>query len=114
LKYLAILRWKTAVDVPFAASGPSNATTNTQNNPFPFLTPQTNGSIDSTSNSPAAGYAGKGKGRATEEDERPVIPARGRLTDARRLIELLHHQNVQHDDVLKHLEEVIRIVEKQR
>jgi hypothetical protein len=108
------LRWKTAVDVPFPSNGPSNTAAGGQSNPFPFLTPQTNGSTDSASNSPAAGYAGKGKGRATEEDERPVVPARGRLTDARRLIELLHHQNAQHDDVLKHLEEVISIVEKQR
>lgn len=106
LKYLAILRWKTSVDV--ATSAPILTINNAAAS---FPTPQTNG--DSNDTSPAAlGYLGKGKGKMVEEDVKPL--KRGRVTDAKRITHFMEHQNRQHELTIEHLKHVTKGIETLR
>lgn len=123
LKYLAILRWKAAVDLvavlPDAASqtqlaqaGGAQVNGGTQHFPTPLSL------SDSTSNSPAtqqgSAYSGKGKGKATDEDVKPSAVIRGKVTDAKRIQQFMEHQNLQHDRAIEHVQHAQRIVENFR
>jgi mediator of RNA polymerase II transcription subunit 14 len=114
LKYLAILRWKAAVDTPTSAAGPSGASQATISqaggaNGASFPTPQTNGESNDTS--PAAyAVAGKGKAKALDsEDGKPVV--RGKVTDTKRIQQFMEHQNRQHEEAIMHVKHTARVVE---
>jgi mediator of RNA polymerase II transcription subunit 14 len=105
LKYLAILRWKSSVDIPSSSSSTQALT-----HPFPaaesFPTPHSNGE----SNSPGA-FVGKGKGRAMDE---PVPVVRGKVTDAKRITHFMEHQNRQHEDAVAHVRHAADMIESLR
>ena len=103
LKYLAILRWKTSVDIP-SSTLPSVA--NVSSGAASFPTPHSNGE----SNSPGV-LVGKGKGKAMED---PVAVIRGKVTDAKRITHFMEHQNRQHEDTIAHLQHSARMVESLR
>ncbi|WWC85678.1 uncharacterized protein L201_000544 [Kwoniella dendrophila CBS 6074] len=125
LKYLAVLRWKTAVDVPSSSSSSSSASTSTahqtsqqngsnQNGSTNFPTPHSNG--DDTS-PPYMISLNKGKGKAYPSSSTNVtddIPIKGKVTDSRRLAQFMEHQNKQHDDAVIHLRHVTKLVESLR
>jgi mediator of RNA polymerase II transcription subunit 14 len=119
LKYLAILRWKSTVDVPARAAIHETSTfSSTVQQIHSIPTPITNGSYGgSTDNSPAAGYIGKGKGRAVvsdSDDRNRVAMSRGRVTDAKRVQVLMEHQNRQHEMALHHISAALSQVESLR
>lgn len=110
LKYLAVLRWKTGVDVPTTESASSalpNGQPGSQQPSFP--TPHSNGD----SFSPGVSV-GKGKGKMTgqEEDMEPTI--RGKVTDAKRITEYLLYQNSQHDMAIQHVQHSAKQIESLR
>ncbi|RSH89438.1 mediator complex subunit [Saitozyma podzolica] len=109
LKYLAILRWKAAVDTPASAAGPSGASQVGGANGASFPTPQTNGESNDTS--PAAYViAGKGKAKAMDsEDSKPVL--RGKVTDTKRIQQFMEHQNRQHEEAIMHVKHAAKVVE---
>lgn len=113
LKYLAILRWKAAVDTPASAAGPSGATqvstSHVGANGASFPTPQTNGESNDTS--PAAyAIAGKGKAKALDsEDSKPAV--RGKVTDTKRIQQFMEHQNRQHEEAIMHVKHTAKVVE---
>jgi mediator of RNA polymerase II transcription subunit 14 len=109
LKYLAILRWKAAVDTPASAAGPSGASQVGGANGASFPTPQTNGESNDTS--PAAYViAGKGKAKAMDsEDSKPVL--RGKVTDTKRIQQFMEHQNRQHEEAIMHVKHTAKVVE---
>ena len=119
LKYLAVLRWKSTVDVATPAITSEASTSNSAFQQIHSIpTPITNGSHGgSTDNSPAAGYVGKGKGRAVnseDEDHKKVAISRGRVTDAKRVQVLMEHQNRQHEMALHHISAALGQVESLR
>jgi len=119
LKYLAILRWKNLVDVPSPATLPDASFSNaTFQQVHSIPTPITNGSYGgSTDNSPAAGYIGKGKGRALtsdDDDRKKSALSQGRVTDAKRVQVLMEHQNRQHEMALHHITAALGQVESLR
>lgn len=96
------------MDVPVASSSSSILPS------ISFPTPQTNGSGgDSSNTSPAAGYSGKGKGKATDDDLSSEL-AVGKVTDAKRVTLLLDHQNRQSDEAIRHIAHVTAIVDSLR
>ena len=101
LNYLAILRWKTSVDIPFSSSQPA-----THPAAASYATPHSNGE----SNSPGV-TVGKGKGKTVEE---PAVVVRGKVTDAKRITHFMEHQNRQHEDVILHLQHSAKMVEMLR
>nr|XP_019014394.1 uncharacterized protein I206_00476 [Kwoniella pini CBS 10737]OCF53175.1 hypothetical protein I206_00476 [Kwoniella pini CBS 10737] len=118
LKYLAVLRWKSAVDVPSSYPYASSSTNlpshiNGQNgmiNNFP--TPHSNGD-DTSPASISSTNKGKGKAQATGVDNEDVL-IKGKVTDSRRLAQFMEHQNKQHDDAVAHLQHVTKLVESLR
>ncbi|KAK8844610.1 hypothetical protein IAR55_006457 [Kwoniella newhampshirensis] len=110
LKYLAILRWKAAADIPHVQSTSSSTelpSTNTQPlGPTSFPTPHSNG--DSNDTSPGA-FVGKGKAKAQPNDEVTII--KGKVTDAKRIQYYFQHQNSQHDSAVVHLRHVTKGIE---
>lgn len=109
LKYLAVLRWKTTVDLA--------TTVSVANNGVPALgpaaslpTPHSNGESNNTS--PTA-YPVKGKGRLG--GDAPVVEEiRGKVTDARRIQQFLEHQNAQHEIAIAHIRHVTQGVDTLR
>jgi mediator of RNA polymerase II transcription subunit 14 len=97
LKYLAILRWKTSVDLAAATSGQPAAP-----GAASFPTPISND--DSASTSPAA-RVGKGKGKMVD------VKGRGKVTDSKRIQQFLEHQNKQHEDAITHIKHTARVVD---
>ncbi|WVQ93944.1 hypothetical protein IAU59_001022 [Kwoniella sp. CBS 9459] len=113
LKYLAVLRWKTSVDLSSASSQqstlPSHSQAAQQVGLTNFPTPHSNGDPNDTSPS---NLAGKGKGKAVVNGDvagEEVI--RGKVTDARRIAHFMEHQNKQHDDAVEHIKHVTKVVE---
>ena len=102
LKYLAVLRWKSQVDVPVYSALTSSPQANGHAASFP--TPHS--STDSTD---SPGYVGKGKGKAIEEPEGGMI--RGRVTDAKRIEVFMAHQNAQHAAAVEHLKHTSKVVD---
>ncbi|ORX34998.1 hypothetical protein BD324DRAFT_603832 [Kockovaella imperatae] len=119
LKYLAVLRWKMAVDIdipgPSTASHPhplAQHAYNANSHPTPsFPTPHSIGESSNTSPS-AEVISGKGKGRATEDDG-AVMP-RGKVTDAKRITHFMEHQNRQHEQAIGHVQHVAKMIEALR
>nr|XP_019048596.1 hypothetical protein I302_02368 [Kwoniella bestiolae CBS 10118]OCF27526.1 hypothetical protein I302_02368 [Kwoniella bestiolae CBS 10118] len=115
LKYLAVLRWKNAVDLPSIPSsssggkGQQSGTYTNQNGITNFPTPHSNG--DDTS-PPSILSNNKGKGKAIAAGEE--IPVKGKVSDSRRLAQFMEHQNKQHDDAVIHLKHVTKLVESLR
>ncbi|ORY27374.1 hypothetical protein BCR39DRAFT_589263 [Naematelia encephala] len=110
LKYLAIIRWKNAVDIHISGGPPISHQNNGPAASFP--TPQTNGESNDTS--PAGvGYVGKGKGRMVD-DEPKVNVARGKVTDAKRITHFMEHQNRQHELAIEHLRHTTKGIESLR
>lgn len=121
LKYLAVLRWKTAVDVPLApassasssSSQPAqdvNGNSNGNGNAQPsFPTPHSN---VSNGTSPGA-YVGKGKGRMVDEEVQAGSRAflRGKVTDAKRIQQFMQHQNKQHEEAVAHVRHTAKMIE---
>jgi mediator of RNA polymerase II transcription subunit 14 len=107
LKYLAVLRWKSAVDSPIASSA-AQGSDSTAINGASFPTPLTNGELDT---SPAAYVvAGKGKSRAFGiEETKPVL--RGKVTDTKRIQQFMEHQNRQHEEAIMHVKHTAKVVE---
>lgn len=103
LKYLAVLRWKTSVDL---------ATATPQANGLPaaaaFPTPHSNGESNNTS--PVA-FPLKGKARVDSAEE-PVV--RGKVTDARRIQHFLEHQNQQQEAAITHIRHVAGMIDMLR
>ena len=120
LKYLAILRWKMAVDIDLP--GPSNASTIPHPHPLAngsalhgitsFPTPLSVGESSNTSPSAEVLPFGKGKGKAIEE-EKPAQP-RGKVTDAKRITHFMEHQNRQHELAIGHIQHVAKMIETLR
>jgi mediator of RNA polymerase II transcription subunit 14 len=123
LKYLAILRWKQAVDIPFEASPSQTSIQATQSQTYisvlngvaQFPTPLSN------DQSPAAGaYIGKGKARAVELHlgldavNGEALQRRGKVTDAKRVTVFMEHQNRQHDEAVGHLKFQASVLESFR
>lgn len=108
LKYLAILRWKAAVD--FTLYQPVESSPPGASGAASFPTPYSNAeSADSPS------YSNKGKGRATDNDEADGrLVVRGRLMDAKRIEQFMQHQNAQHDATIRHVEHSAKVVESLR
>ncbi|WVF66324.1 hypothetical protein IAT40_001064 [Kwoniella sp. CBS 6097] len=111
LKYLAVLRWKTSVDLSSASQQTllpgQNAQQQTGLTNFP--TPHSNGDPNDTSPS---NLPGKGKGKAVVNGDgvaEEVIS--GKVTDARRIAHFMEHQNKQHDDAVEHIKHVTKVVE---
>jgi len=102
LKYLAVLRWKTQVDVPTVV--PAEVPNQTQS---AFPTPHSNGDTYSPG---MAGMKGKGK---MSEDVKPTT-IRGKVTDAKRVTEYLQYQNSQHDMAVGHIQHAARQLESLR
>lgn len=102
LKYLAVLRWKTAVDV--ATTEPADPSTTNGQPSFP--TPH---SMGDTFSPGATNAKGKGKMSGAEEDGKMVI--RGKVTDAKRITEYLVYQNSQHDMAVEHVRHAAKQVE---
>ena len=102
LKYLAVLRWKTQVDVPtvIPAEGPAQPQS-------AFPTPHSNGD----SYSPNVGGI-KGKGKMAEDIKPTMI--RGKVTDAKRVTEYLQYQNSQHDMAIGHIQHAAKQLESLR
>ncbi|OCF71301.1 hypothetical protein I204_07928 [Kwoniella mangroviensis CBS 8886] len=129
LKYLAVLRWKNAVDIPstYHPSSSSSGTTgqqgnnnnnnsnnNNQNGTTNFPTPHSNG--DDTS-PPSILSNNKGKGKAYSaggEGPGEEVTVKGKVSDSRRLAQFMEHQNKQHDDAVIHLKHVTKLVESLR
>ena len=105
LKYLAVLRWKTAVDVPTVESSLANGQAGQQQQAS-FPTPHSSGD----SSSPSYG-AGKGKGKMDEESK---VSLRGKVTDAKRITEYLLYQNSQHDMTINHVRHSAQQIESLR
>ncbi|WVQ85214.1 hypothetical protein IAT38_007379 [Cryptococcus sp. DSM 104549] len=106
LKYLAILRWKTSVDVPStlpASSNPLAAGSSSASFPTPHSTGESNDA------SPGA-FVGKGKGRAAPSAEEGVV-VMGKATDAKRIAHFMEHQNKQHEVAVDHVKHVTKVVE---
>ncbi|OXG84460.1 hypothetical protein C349_02506 [Cryptococcus neoformans var. grubii Br795] len=101
LKYLAVLRWKTSVDIASTSTGPS--VTNTAG-PASFPTPHSNN--DFNGNSPDA-FAGKGKSKAQADE----LVIKGKVTDAKRIAHFMEHQNQQHEVAIEHVKHVTKVVE---
>ncbi|KAL0240364.1 hypothetical protein I308_106615 [Cryptococcus tetragattii IND107] len=101
LKYLAVLRWKTSVDIASTSAGSS--VTNTAG-PASFPTPHSNN--DPNDNSPDA-FAGKGKGKAQVDE----LVIKGKVTDAKRIAHFMEHQNQQHEVAIEHVKHVTKVVE---
>ncbi|BEI89208.1 uncharacterized protein CcaverHIS019_0205700 [Cutaneotrichosporon cavernicola] len=105
LKYLAVLRWKTSVDLATA--------TQPQANGHPaaaaFPTPLSNGESNDTS---PVSYPLKGKARVDGTAEEPVV--RGKVTDARRIQHFLEHQNQQQEAAITHLRHVTGMIDMLR
>ncbi|KAL1409660.1 mediator complex subunit [Vanrija albida] len=102
LKYLAVLRWKTSVDLVTAAAAsglPAGPTAS-------FPTPHSNGESNNTS---PATHPLKPKPRGADD---PV--AQGKVTDARRIQHFLEHQNSQHQVAIEHIRHVTKLVETLR
>lgn len=112
MKYLAVLRWKTAVDVP--AIEPPAVTTQANGHagqPQPsFPTPH---SSEDSSSPGAAGGKGKGKMLGSDDDCKTAI-MRGKVTDAKRITEYLLYQNSQHDMAINHLRHSAKQIESLR
>lgn len=106
MKYLAVLRWKTQVDVPTVV--PAEVPSQTQS---AFPTPHSNGDTYSP------GMAGmKGKGKMSEDVKPDVKPTtiRGKVTDAKRVTEYLQYQNSQHDMAVGHIQHAAKQLESLR
>lgn len=99
LKYLAVLRWKTSVDV--VSSSPPSDSTGLGGPQASFPTPHSNGESNYTS--PIANQSKGLRGGEGGSDE-PVI--RGKVTDARRIQQFLEHQNAQHEASIVHVKHV--------
>lgn len=102
LKYLAVLRWKTSVDLVTAAAAsglPAGPTAS-------FPTPHSNGESNNTS---PATHPLKPKAKVGDD---PV--AQGKVTDARRIQQFLEHQNSQHEVAIEHIRHVTKLVETLR
>ena len=136
LKHLAVLRWKQNVDLAIMATPNSDPDRPTNNTTFPpshalpsipptgaasFPTPLTNGD----SNDSPASYVGKGKGRMSGDDPGALMPpglgltgeprvVRGKVTDAKRITQLMEHQNRQHEEAVGHLKYAAGMVERLR
>ncbi|OCF33140.1 hypothetical protein I316_05185 [Kwoniella heveanensis BCC8398] len=115
LKYLAVLRWKTSVDLSITSQQSSipGQTAPQQQQQQPgltnFPTPHSNGDPNDTSPS---SLAGKGKGKAAVNgDTIGDEVVRGKVTDARRIAHFMEHQNKQHDDAVEHIRHVTKVVE---
>ncbi|WVR03276.1 hypothetical protein IAU60_000267 [Kwoniella sp. DSM 27419] len=108
IKYLAVLRWKTSVDLSTSAPGQASSSVHQVNSTGAanFPTPHSNGS-DPNDTSPAANV-GKGKGKAQANGDEQV---RGRVADARRIAHFMGHQNKQHEDAVEHVRHVTKVVE---
>lgn len=108
LKYLAVLRWKTNVDLVSLTPPPAGSSSTGPQASFP--TPHSNGESNYTS--PIA-YPSKGKARAGEgaADDHVI---RGKVTDARRIQQFLEHQNAQHELSIEHIRHVTGLVETLR
>jgi mediator of RNA polymerase II transcription subunit 14 len=116
LKYLAVLRWKTTVDLA-TTSAPSVNGTGAAGLVGPaasFPTPHSNGESNNTS--PTAFPPSKGKARAGDAGAAAGIveEARGKVTDARRIQQFLEHQNVQHEAAIAHIQHVTKLVDTLR
>jgi mediator of RNA polymerase II transcription subunit 14 len=139
LKYLAVLRWKLAVDTvqytPDPSSSfpahPNGVGINNQDNdissmkmeaeaasPEDAMTPA-QGMMNGDVNGSAGGH-GKGKGRTEDAaggDGGQAIGQRikrGRLLDIRRLEEFMKHQNAQHAMAVTHIQHVCAGIENLR
>lgn len=125
LKYLAVLRWKAAVDsthygpapTPIPTVGSTTAAAQSPTAPSgvaSYPTPYSNAeSNDSPSH--ANTYTAKGKGKASDgisEVERVVV--KGRVSEARRAIEFVKHANMQHEAAVGHAKHVVGVVESLR
>ncbi|TXT06056.1 hypothetical protein VHUM_03529 [Vanrija humicola] len=102
LKYLAVLRWKTSVDLVTAAAAsglPAGPTAS-------FPTPHSNGESNNTS---PATHPLKPKARTGDDSV-----AQGKVTDARRIQQFLEHQNSQHEVAIEHIRHVTKLVETLR
>jgi mediator of RNA polymerase II transcription subunit 14 len=121
LKYLAVLRWKTAVDVAHPVKPESGASASDHTSPqntngngqTSFPTPHSNGSNDSP-----GGYVGKGKGRMMDDNgassgitSTTRTALRGKVTDAKRIQHFMQHQNKQHEDAVAHVRHTAKVVE---
>lgn len=112
LKYLAVLRWKTSVDLATSVVPPGGAGAAPGGPTASFPTPHSSGESNDTS--PTA-YPLKGKGRfggdtAGVDD----TVQRGKVTDARRIQQFLEHQNAQHEAAIAHVRHVTKLVETLR
>ena len=124
LKFLAILRWKTAVDMDASSSSKASSSTHAAHPPAShhaqgaasFPTPHSNG--ESSNTSPAADLQvdpkGKGKARAVEEVKPNIENVRGRVTDAKRITHFMEHQNRQHGLAIEHIQHVAKMIETLR
>nr|ODN88985.1 hypothetical protein L203_02391 [Cryptococcus depauperatus CBS 7841] len=100
LKYLAVLRWKTSVDI-------SSSTTPSINNAPPNGTslPTPHSNISSNDTSPSV-LSIKGKGKASSQD---VV--RGKVTDGKRIEEYFVHHRTQQNLAIDHIKHVTLQVE---
>nr|XP_018266491.1 uncharacterized protein I303_00466 [Kwoniella dejecticola CBS 10117]OBR88649.1 hypothetical protein I303_00466 [Kwoniella dejecticola CBS 10117] len=121
LKYLAVLRWKAAVDVRSSSAAASSSSSvnhasnqiNGPNGNFNnFPTPHSNGD-DTSPASVSSNNKGKGKAIIGSGDNEDVL-VKGKVTDSRRLAQFMEHQNRQHDDAVVHLQHVTKLVESLR
>lgn len=108
LKYLAVLRWKTAVDVPVSETSASTSSVPNGQQPS-FPTPLSNGDTFSPGT-----VAGKGKGKMAGQEEDVKLAVRGQVTDAKRITEYLLYQNSQHDMAIQHVQHSAKQIESLR
>ncbi|ODO09076.1 hypothetical protein I350_02675 [Cryptococcus amylolentus CBS 6273] len=100
VKYLAVLRWKTSVDIPAHLTAAPPLTTSV--GPTSFPTPHSNGDMEL---SPS--YQGLNKPKSDEEKK----SLQGKVTDAKRIAHFLEHQNQQHELAIEHAKHVVNVVE---
>ncbi|WVQ74051.1 hypothetical protein IAR50_003633 [Cryptococcus sp. DSM 104548] len=99
VKYLAILRWKTSVDIPVPITPAPPLTTSV--GPTSFPTPHSNEDRES---SPST----QGPNKTKQPVENSV---QGKVTDAKRIAHFLEHQNQQHELAIEHAKHVVSVVE---
>jgi mediator of RNA polymerase II transcription subunit 14 len=110
LKYLAVLRWKTTVDLA-TTSGPAiNGVTAAAGPAASFPTPHSN---ESNNTSPTAFPLKAGKARSGETDTAGE-EIRGKVTDGRRIQQFLEHQHAQHELAITHIQHVTKGIDTLR
>jgi len=114
LKYLAVLRWKTTVDLATTSAPSANGTTGVPGlgPTASFPTPHSNGESNNTS--PTAYPPLKGKARGVPDHAAGTEEVRGKVTDARRIQQFLEHQNAQHEAAIAHIQHVTKLVDTLR